>query len=130
MHHLPHDATDAELIYFIDQWVRLMEAEDYVAAHAYTTQSQHMGWTPATMRQVVKSYDECRSTQRVTLDGRETDIRQRKEVYRYAENRYGCIGYVSYDLNVDHVVTDLTATFDIHTDEHGLTIMLDDIHVM
>lgn len=130
MAHLHHDATDTEIIHFIDQWVRLMEAEDYIAAHAYTAQSPHMGWTPVTMRQIVKSYDECHLTQRVTLEGCETDIQQRKEIYRYAESRLGCIGYVSYDLNIDHVVTDLTATFDIRTDEHGLTIVLDDIHVM
>lgn len=130
MVHLLHNATDAEIVHFIDHWVRLMEAEDYDAAHAYTAQSQHMGWTPELMCQVVKSYDECLSTQRVTLEGRETEIYQRKEVYRYPENRHGCIGYVSYDLNIDHVVSDLTATFDIRSDDNGLTLVLDDIHVM
>lgn len=128
--HLARDATDAEILLFIDQWICLMEAEDYEAAYAYTAHSPSMGWTPALIRQVVKSYDECLTTQRITLEGRATDVHQHKEVHRYPASRFGSIGYVWYDLNVDHVVSDLTATFDLQADGHGLMLVLNDIHVM
>ena len=72
MNHLPHTATDEVLIQFVDGWARLMEAEDYDAAFAYTAHSPYMHWSPKTLREAVKSYDNCLPTQRVTLEGRAT----------------------------------------------------------
>lgn len=130
MSHLPLSATDEELVQFVDGWARLMEAEDYDAAFAYTSHSPYMHWTPELLREVVKAYDEALPTQRVTLDGVSTDISQRKDVNRYPDPRPGGIGYIWYDLNIDGVVSDLTATFDIQVDRQGLVVVLDEIHVM
>ena len=40
------------------------------------------------------------------------------------------IGEIWYDLNIDGVTTDLTATFFIVHDRAGIKVMLSDIHVM
>ena len=128
--HLPTTASDDELLQFADGWVRLMESEDYAAAFNYTGHDPYMRWTPDLLREVVKAYGEGKPTQRVTLDGKPTDVHQRKEVTRWGENRPGGIGEIWYDLNIDGYVSDLTATFAIQPGADGLTVVLGDIHVM
>lgn len=130
MPHLPYSATDEDLIRFVDQWTRLLEAENYVAAFAYTAHDPYMHWTPELIRQVIKSYDECRLDQKVTFEGKPTDVHQRKEVSRWPQNRNGSIGEVWYDLNIDGYAFDLTATFSIQDGTDGLMVQLGDIHVM
>ena len=130
MSHLSLTATDEELVQFVDGWARLMEAEDYGAACAYTGHSPHMSWTPKLLCDVIKAYNESLPTQRVTVAGVPTDITQRKDVHRYSAPRAGVLGYIWYDLNIDGLASDLTATFNIHEDANGLVIVLDDIHVM
>lgn len=127
---LPETATDAHLIAFVDQWAALMEREDYVAAHSFTEHDPYQGWTPDLMQQVVKCYGEARKDQRVTVAGVPSDITQRKKVHCWLENKLGVVGEVRYDLNIDGVVTDLTATFDIVRTAGGLVVRLCDIHVM
>lgn len=75
--------------------------EDYEAAFALTDHKTDMGWTPAMVREVIKSYGDARSGQRVTLQGEPTDITQRKEVSRWSMNRLGYFGELWYDLNID-----------------------------
>lgn len=122
--------SDERLIRLVDDWVRLMESEDYDAAFAFTAQSANTHWSPDLLRDVVKGYGQSLPTQRVTLLGASSDISQRKDVNRFPENRHGNIGYVWYDLNIDGVVSDLTATFDIRCEDDALAVVLDDIHVM
>lgn len=130
MAHLSRSATDDELIRFVDAWVNLLDVEDYQAAFRYTAHVPEMKWTPELLRQVIKSYGECRPGQKVTAHGEPTDIHQRKEVSRWPRNQRGSIGEIWYDLNIDGYVSDLTATFDIEEGPDGLTIRLSDIHVM
>ena len=107
-----------------------MEREDYEAAYAYTDHIREMGWTPDLMRETVKSYGDAREDQRITLAGVPSDINQRKEVERWEPNRYGEVGEIWYDLNIDGVVSDLTATFRLVQVPQGLLVRLNDIHVM
>ena len=128
--HLPATASDDDLIRFADGWARLMEDEDYLAAFLYTGHDPQMRWTPDLIREVVKGYGPGVPAQKVTLDGRPTDVHQRKEVTRWPENRLGSLGEIWYDLNIDGYASDLTATFTIHASSDGLTVALNDIHVM
>jgi hypothetical protein len=130
MAHLPHAATDADLVRFADRWAELLEREDYGAAFAFTEQDPYMRWTPESIRQAIKSYGESKPDQRVTVKGEPTDIYQRKEVTWWDENRHGSVGEIWYDLNIDGFVSDLTATFDVRKDPDGFTIRLGEIHVM
>jgi hypothetical protein len=130
MRPLPASASDEDLVRFIDGWAALMEREDYAAAFAYTNHLPVMRWTPDLIREVVKGYDEARPEQRVTVAGVPSDVTQRKEVTRWTRNRYGESGEIWYDLNIDGVASDLTATFRIVESRNGITIYLNDIHVM
>ena len=107
-----------------------MENEDYLAALLYTAHDPQMQWTPDLICEVVKGYGPGAPAQKVTLDGRPTDVHQRKEVTRWPENRLGILGEIWYDLNIDGYVSDLTAMFAIHARSDGLTVALNDIHVM
>jgi hypothetical protein len=127
---LPASASDEELIEFIDGWAAFLEREDYAGAYAYTEQNPAMEWTPDLMRGVIKDYGERKPNQRVTVIGRQSDITQRKEVSRSANNGKGFVGEIWYDLNIDGVISDLTATFDLIAEAGSLKVRLNDIHVM
>jgi hypothetical protein len=118
------------LIAFIDRWASLLEKEAYSDAYQLTDHDPAMGWTPELIRDVIKSYGEALPTQRVTLEGRPTDITQRKKVTRWPGNRLKAVGEIWYDLNIDGFASDLTATFCIGSTPEGLVLRLNDIHVM
>jgi hypothetical protein len=65
----------------------------------------------------------------VTLHGEPTDVVQRKRVQRYSKNARGFVGDVWYDLNINGLTSDLTATFGLREVPGGLALVLDDIHV-
>ena len=127
---LPSNISDESLIAVIDEWAGLMEAEDYRGAFEFTDQVQEMKWTPALYREVVKGYGDASPTQKVTVQGKPTDITQRKEVHRWEPNSIGEIGEIWYDVNIDGFVSDLTATFRICGTPEGIILRLNDIHVM
>lgn len=130
MEPLPAQVNNAELIAFIDRWAALPEAEDYEAAFAVTDHIPEMRWTPSLVREVIKNYGDANSSQRVTVEGVPTDITQRKEFARWPSNAHGCFGEVWYDLNIDGRASDLTATFALKWTDGGVTVHLNDIHVM
>jgi hypothetical protein len=127
---LPYSTSDADLLDFIDGWAALMEHEDYTGAFAYTDHTPELGWSPFLLRQIVKAYGDAWPDQKVTLAGVPSDVSQRKEVTRWRENPLGEVGEVWYDLNIDGVASDLTATFRIIRAPEGILIRLNDIHVM
>ena len=127
---LPLNVADADLIAFADRWAALMESEEYAAAFEFTEHDPAMKWTPDLIRDVVKAYGDANPNQRVTLDGKSTDISQRKDVDRWDANSDRSVGEIWYDLNIDGVVSDLTATFTLIQREDGLAVQLNDIHVM
>ncbi len=127
---LPRDISDGALIAFIDGWAALMEREDYAAAFAHTDHDSSTTWTPDLLRAVVKAYGDARATQRVTVRGVPSDVQQRKEVDRWEPNENDEVGEIWYDLNIDGVASDLTATFVMVDVDEGLSLRLRDIHVM
>ncbi len=127
---LPHDASDAALLEFIDGWAALMEREDYAAAFGYTDHGAETTWSPDLLRRVVKAYGDGGETQTVTVRGVPSDVQQRKEVDRWEPNQNDEVGEIWYDLNIDGVASDLTAIFVLVDVEDGLSIRLRDIHVM
>lgn len=127
---LPASATDEELIRFIDGWAALLEREDYASAFGYTDHDPAPNWTPELIRKVIKEYGKANSDQIVTVQGVPSDVTQRKEITRSEAGLTGYAGEIWYDLNINGVVSDLTATFDLVVDGEGLRILLNDIHVM
>ena len=127
---LTHDASDAAILAAVDRWAGLLEAEHYQAAFDATEHDTAMRWTPQLMRDVITQYGDAEPGQKVTVDGKPTDITQRKSVCRFAKNKRGFVGHVWYDLNINGLASDLTATFDLRSDGGGLALVLDSIHVM
>jgi len=130
VHSLPKIASEARIIAFIDSWVSLLEREDYEAAYAHTAHWENGTWSAELIRRVIKGYGQQLPTQRVTLAGRATDISQRKDVDRHEKPQSWSVGYIAYDLNLDGVLSDLTATFVIFEKDDYLAIVLEDIHVL
>ncbi len=100
MPHLPHDATDDDLIAFADRWVRLMKARTTTQLFAFHTAHSRMKWTPTLVRDVIKSYGDAAPDQRVTLLGAATISRNGKRlivVEKCARDRWK----IWYDLNID-----------------------------
>lgn len=89
-----------------------------------------MGWTPDLMRFAITQYGDAEPGQKVTVEGKPTDITQRKSVQRFAKNRHRYVGEVWYDLNINGFVSDLTATFFLRDDGDRLILELNDLHVM
>ena len=127
---LPDDASDAAILAAVDRWAALLEDEEYEAAFNATEHDPAMRWTPELMRDVIKQYGDAEPGQKVTLDGKPTDITQQKSVHRFPKNKHGFVGHVWYDLNINGLASDLTATFGLRADSGGLVFVLDDIHVM
>jgi hypothetical protein len=128
MQPLSQSATDEQLIDVVNQWVRLLEVQEYEQAFALT-EHESTGWAPELLRQFIEQYGDAVPNQRVTFLGTPTDITQRVEVSRWPEHN-GAIGEVWYDLNINGVVSDVTATFYICVVPDGLVLSLNDVHVM
>lgn len=106
MAHLPYDATDEDILAFIDEWVKLLEAEDYDRAFVYTAHAAGTKLTPAKFRDHVKlqaslhasnfdsAYGEIKPPHRVTLKGIPTPMTQVKNVDRWPKNARGLVGEV------------------------------------
>jgi hypothetical protein len=118
------------LIQFIDEWVSLLEMEDYEVAFRHTDHISAMHWTPALICEVIKSYGDADPKQKVTLEGTLTDITQRKEVDRWTTGAKGSFGEIWYDLDIYGKISDLTATFDLRQTGDRIAVRLNDIHVM
>ncbi len=132
---LRSNATDKEILEFIDTWASLLEKEDYKSAYNMTKHTPIMRWTVTLIESVIKSYGDIEPTQKVTLlnnglaidgQGNTENSIQKKTVIWYDEKR----GDIWYDLNIDNYVSDLTATFDIERNEVETSVILNDIHVM
>jgi len=128
MQSLPQTATDDQIVGVVDRWVQLLEAQEYEQALSLIGNGPS-GWTSDLLRQFIEGYGDAEPNQRVTLQGKPTDITQRIEVSRWPEQQ-GCVGEVWYDLNINGFASDITATFDIRTTSGGLVLYLNDVHVM
>jgi hypothetical protein len=135
---LPETATDAEIIASIDAWAALMEAEDYETACSCCDSPPGGSWTPELLRHLIKrGVEDTHANRRVTLEGvpyvftieGRTEVRhQRTEVERWeAANDGGEVAEIWYDLNVDGILSFLTATFRLVQVPEGLALRLYDI---
>ena len=137
MAHLPYDTTDDDIIAFVDEWVKLLVAEDFDRAFEFTAHGAKM--TRDIFRDHIRLQSSLHATgnsesdplPRLTLHGAATpsEVTQVKDVERWATNARGLAGSVWYNLNFDGRFTERTALFDIVDDGDGLTIVLVDIGV-
>jgi len=128
MNPLSLESSETALIEYIDLWVTLLEKEDYEGA--LNMIEAPSGWSPNLLKRIIKSYSEENPNQRVTLEAKPTDVKQRREVERWTDAPNGTLGEVWYDLGIDGTTSDLTATFTIRERDGGLILILNDVHVM
>ena len=123
---LPADASDGDLIAFVDRWAALLERDAYEAALTLIDDTPPHGWKPAEVREAVERHGE-----RVTLEGVATEgwPPLTKEVTRWPTKPDGYCGDIWYDLYVDGRQSDLTALFYLRPIDGGLTLRLVDISV-
>jgi hypothetical protein len=137
---VPESATDAEIIAAAEEWLRLLEREDYDTAAAEIDSPPGGVWTAEILRQCVNNHRYSdRNDHRVTLTGvsREEDVAVRvfvriqcRDVDRWPEpNDGGELHDVWYDLYLDGELSDLTATFRLVRVPLGLALRLYDICV-
>jgi hypothetical protein len=138
-------ASNEEIIGLIDQWASLLEQEKYEDAYSFFEAEPF--WSAALIKEIVQAYgDEPNS--KVTLLNNGTSVdgagnigpgKQRKEVEWYSEKRsleegIGWFdenrGDVWYDLNINGLVSDLTATFNLEKRDGRVHVILQDIHMM
>ncbi|GAB2869511.1 hypothetical protein [Hymenobacter ruber] len=138
------DCSNGEILDFIDQWVFLLAQEKYDEAMAFMEAEPY--WTADLIREIIT--ENGSSSDRVTLHNNGTSVdgtgkvwptTQRKEVEWYSEERSKAEeinwfdenkGDVWYDLNINGLVSDLTATFDLEKRDGRIHVILQDIHVM
>jgi hypothetical protein len=128
MHILPAAATDDELVSLAHLWATRLEACDYRGALAMTDHDWN-GWTPEVLRECIERYGDAVPGQRVTVAGVPSDVSQRICVTRWGEQK-GAVGELWYDLNINGVASDLTATFYLTVVPDGLVLSLSDVRVM
>ncbi|MDJ0367232.1 hypothetical protein QMK33_18950 [Hymenobacter sp. H14-R3] len=130
---LPASALDAEIISHLDGWVELLEQQKFAEAMRIIPSQRATWWNADLLAEVIASYGDGPDN-RVTLVNNGTALdgagklhpaRQRKEV-----SWHGQRGSVWYDLNINGLVSDLTATFNMVKTAMQLTIKLDDVHIM
>ena len=126
---LPPDASDSQILDLVRAWADSLATEDYAGALALVDARPH--WTPELLRTVITNYGSVEpmrdgSTYRVTpIDTAHGGPAPRHEVAR-AGGRIS----VWFDLPLNGEWSDLTATFDVVRRNDGLSLVLDDVHVM
>jgi hypothetical protein len=134
---LKADATNQEIIEFIDKWALLLESEDYQSAFNFTRHNTSMGWTAEFIELVIKSYGDGDPTPKVTLANNGLAIDGAGNIHPAIQKKEVDWGQdipekgdVWYDLNIDGYVSDLTATFWLEKQNGELIVILNDIHIM
>jgi hypothetical protein len=126
---LPPDASDSEILDAVRAWADALAAEDY--AGALTLVDAGPDWTPELLCTVITNYGSVEpmrdgSTYRVTpLRTAHGGSAPRHRVDRDGERTWIC-----FDLPLNGEWSDLTATFDVVRRNDGLSLVLDDVHVL
>ena len=140
---LPHSVTAMEIENAIHTWMTLLADENYEAAYMFTLHDPYYEWTPLLLEQVINGYGlpyandgspKCKVTDWSTASG--TGSKRYKEINFFDTSRahfnpqFIVTGDIYYDLPIDSVWSDLTATFKILQSKDFTTLELNEIHVM
>jgi hypothetical protein len=134
-------ATNAEILDTVRDWVELLAQERYNEAFQMLYHPENDYWTAELIRTVVANYGSIEplkggSTYRVTsLTDRSLTQHPNpyQNVWRYGDNAQrdkNHIGDVHFGLPLNGEWSDLTAIFNIVRLNDTLTLQLDDIHVL
>ena len=128
----------------IRSWLDLLAQEKYSEAYEFTLHDPYYQWTPKLLEQVINGYglpyeNDDSSKHKVTkwsTANSDHSINYNKEITIFDAPRvtstssFMQVGEVYYDLPLDGIWSDLTATFKILQSEDFTTLELNEIHVM
>jgi hypothetical protein len=125
--------SDTAVVLVIERWLEYLVAEEYPEALAMLAASEL--WTPELLQRVIFNYGFIEPHPRgttfvVTPVATATGDGPRVQVTWFGEPTQGAVGYARYDLPLNGEWSDVTASFDILETPEGLTLALDDVHVM
>ncbi|MEM7601381.1 MAG: hypothetical protein AAF357_08185 [Verrucomicrobiota bacterium] len=136
---LQASATDEQILQIARDWAEALAREDFEAAYDMTGHDSYYQWTPELIRTVVTNYGSVEplgdgSTCRVTpLNSAKGGPAPRHIVERQSDpvDSSGTreVGSVWFDLPLDGEWSDLTATFEILSEDDELHLVLNEIHV-
>jgi hypothetical protein len=140
MHVLP-ERTDQAVRSAIERWVGLLVEQRFEEALAMLVPSEQ--WTPELLGNVIRNYGFVEPRE----DGRRFSVTAPAATPEGGDSRFevtwlerpvrnrldfapDLLGHARYDLPLDGVWSDVTATFDILDLPEGAALALDDVHVM
>ena len=138
---LPVSANDDQILQLAREWAEALSREDYQAAYDITAHDPYYQWTPDLMRTVIQNYGStepladgsiCRVTPIDTAHGGPTPrhlVERDAAAISPESNGARSIGSVWFDIPLDGEWSDLTATFEIRSEEDLLHLVLNEIHV-
>ncbi len=127
------NATDSEILDFVEKWVGDLVREDYVSAYNRTNHDPYYEWTPELIEKVINGYglpESHRSGEifKVTAISEVNGENPWCDVDReHCENNR--LGYVYYNLPLNGEWSDLTASFRLERQGKNLIVVLQEIHV-
>ena len=136
----PPVIKDIENLIFM--WLELLASEKYLEAFEFTMHDPYYKWTPKLLEEIINGYGlpheddgspKCKVTNRQTATN--TAIKHYKDInlfdkpQMYSDPSFLIIGDIYYDLPIDNVWSDLTATFKILQTRDFTTLELNEIHV-
>jgi len=129
--HLSPEATDEDILRFVEAWIDDLAAGDYGAAFARIAHDPYYGWTPDLIARAIASYGfpdpHPRGPFAVTARAEARGRPHNREVDRDA--RRPVVARVWHDLPLNGEWSDLTATFRVEQSADGLEVILEEIHV-
>jgi len=132
---LTASASDQEILAVARDWAHALAAQDYERAYAVTAHDPYYAWSASLIRQVVEGYGfpekQPAGPFRVTpLGDAKGGPRPRHKVRRYEKKApNNAVAEAWFDLPLNGVWSDLTATFAVYPIGDELVLCLNEIHV-
>lgn len=140
---IPLPVTETAIEITIHSWIDLLAQEKYLEACNFSLHNPYYAWTPTLLEQTINGYGipyehdnllpKCKVTPRFTAVSDKQNRYKQIEWHPpkpYMDAELRIIGYVHYDLPIDGLWSDLTATFRIIQAADYVTLELNEIHVL
>lgn len=132
---LPESATDGEILARIGEWEALLARREYERALASCDAAD--GWSADLLRHLIEDGWDDPGPHHVTVEGHPRALPAGgacvrvalRDVRRFGGNAGGEVAEVWYDLHVNGVASDLTATFRLVRVPGGLRLRFIDVNV-
>ncbi len=137
---IPQLASKHDVLVAVRQWVHSLAVDDYEAAFAQTYHGPTEHWTPELMHTIIANYgsptpyEDGQLFHVTPLEGVRANGEKPTQDVQWldsvSDRQSPIVGRVWFDLPLNGEWSDLTAIFNIRTNDNDLVLELDDIHVL